>query len=404
MLYEPSRHEPLSGDPWNTEAVRAAVREIALDAQHARAGDGSWPLHPLDEEGDMPRGGYKGLYLGRAGVLWSLATLQRAGAIELPASIDLRAAIEQAEADYRADPDSGQVVPSYFLGAVGIQLVRWRLTDDAAMADRLHDAVRSNLDNPTNEALWGASGTMLAAWHLWRATGQARWRVLFLDNVESLWRTWQFDAPSGCWLWTQDMYGSQVQYLGAGHGFAGNVSPLLLGASLLDEARREALYERCEATLVAMARRDGDAVNWPPGTWTARPGAPALLMQWCHGAPGIVTALAHFPPQRSAAVDALLIAAGHAIWQAGPLAKGPGLCHGTAGNGLAFLVLHRRTGDATWLARARAFAMHAVLQRDRALQQYGQGRYTLWTGDLGLALVLQQCLDGTPGVPSLDNF
>lgn len=404
MLFEPSRHEPLSGDPWNPDAVHAAIRDIASDAQRARASDGSWPLHPLDEDGDTPRGGFKGLYLGRAGVLWALATLQRAGAIEPPASIDLRAAIDQAEADYRVDPDSGQVVPSYFLGEVGILLARWCLTGDMAAADRLHDAVRSNLDNPTNEALWGAPGTMLAAWHLWRATAQARWRALFLDNVESLWRTWQFDAQAGSWLWTQDLYGRQVQYLGAGHGFAGNVLPLLLGAGLLDEARRVALYERCEATLIATAQRDGDAVNWPPGTWTPRPGAPAMLVQWCHGAPGFVTALAHFPPRRSAAVDALLVDAGRATWQAGPLAKGPGLCHGTAGNGLAFLALHARTGDATWLARAREFAMHALLQRERMQRQYGRGRYTLWTGDLGLALYLQQCLDATPGVPSLDTF
>ena len=51
------------------------------------------------------------------------------------------------------------------------------------------------------------------------------------------------------------------------------------------------------------------------------------------------------------------------MWEAGPLAKGYGLCHGTAGNGYAFLALHRRTGDARWLERARAFAMHAIGQQ-----------------------------------------
>ena len=38
------------------------------------------------------------------------------------------------------------------------------------------------------------------------------------------------------------------------------------------------------------------------------------------------------------------------------------LCHGTAGNGFAFLELARRTGDEVWLHRAQRFAMHAMQQ------------------------------------------
>ena len=63
-------------------------------------------------------------------------------------------------------------------------------------------------------------------------------------------------------------------------------------------------------------------MNWPAGTYTPRADGPQMLMlmQWCHGAPGIVTALADFPLQQSPELDALLLAAGAAIWQAGPLA------------------------------------------------------------------------------------
>jgi hypothetical protein len=125
-------------------------------------------------------------------------------------------------------------------------------------------------------------------------------------------------------------------------------------------------------------------------------------VQWCHGAPGIVTSFADFPPNRSPAMDALLLEAGEAVWRAGPLAKGPGICHGTAGNGYALLKLHRRTGEARWLERARAFAMHAIGQRDRMHRAHGRGRYTLWTGDLGLALFLWHCIEATPSMPSLD--
>ena len=65
-------------------------------------------------------------------------------------------------------------------------------------------------------------------------------------------------------------------------------------------------------------------------------------------------------------------------------------------------MLHRRTGDAAWLERARAFAMHAIDQWERMRAQYGQGRYTLWTGDPGLAIYLWHCIEGTGALPGLD--
>jgi hypothetical protein len=402
MLFEPDRHEALGVRDWDAAATREAIRAIVEDIESHCSGDLRWPLHPLDEDGDAPRTGFKSLYLGSAGVHWALAYLQRAGAVDL--SLDPSAGLRQAHADYLAYPDTGTVVPSYFLGEAGILLALWRLTGSAATADRLFASVETNIGNPTNEALWAAPGTMVAAWHLWEATVEERWRGLFLANVEQVWRTWTYDERAQCHLWTQDLYGQVVQYLGAGHGFAGNAYPLLKGAALLDADRREVLYDRCVATLRAFAQFEGDAVNWPPGTFAPRPGRPRMLMQWCHGAPGIVTALADFPRGRAVAMDAMLVGAGHAIWRAGPLAKGYGLCHGTAGNGYAFLKLYRRTGDPTWLARARSFAVHALEQRDRMRQQHGCGRYTLWTGDAGLAVYLWHCLDGIDSMPALDSL
>lgn len=402
MLFEPARHEPL--DPsltWDEARARAAIEAIVGTTVRERTPASHWLVHPLDAEGNRPRTGYKSLYLGSAGVLWALWTLAREGAAA--EALDAAEGIEQALASYVAEPDdSGEVVPSYFLGETGIQLVRWRITGSAAAADRVYECVRANIGNPTNEALWAAPGTVVAAWHLWCATHEARWRDLFLDNVEQVWRTWLFDEKAGCHLWTQDMYGSVAQYLGAGHGFAGNVYPLLMGGALLSDDRRETLYERCVTMLRTFALREDGAVNWPSGTFTPRSGSTRFLMQWCHGAPGIVTALSAFPRGHSAELDELLLAAGEAIWRAGPLAKGHGICHGTAGNGYALLKLFRRSGDEVWLTRARAFAMHAIGQCERMRERHGQGRHTLWTGDTGLALFLWHCRDGTDALPSLD--
>lgn len=393
MLFDPTRHEPLSTTAWHEARVLDAIRAIARDTEHAHLGQGRWPVHPRDDDGDTPAdGAFKSLYLGSAGVWWALWALQRAGAIELV--LDPAAGIEASAAAYAAAPDTGEAVPSYFLGSVGIELVRWRITGSAAAADAVFTATEANIANPTNEALWAAPGTMVAAWRLLQATGEARWRRLWEANVQQLWRTWLWDESAQCHLWTQDMYRQVTQYLGAGHGFVGNVYALLLEGTPSAE-----LVARTEAVLQRFAITHEGAVNWPP-----LPGAQKMLMQWCHGAPGFVTALAGLPPGRSAVIDRLLLAAGEAVWRAGPLTKGPGLCHGTAGNGYTFLVLHRRTGDARWLDRARAFAMHAIGQCEAARAAHGRGRYTLWTGDLGVAMFLWHCQQGGGGLPALDRL
>ena len=125
--------------------------------------------------------------------------------------------------------------------------------------------------------------------------------------------------------------------------------------------------------------------------------------QWCHGAPGSVATLGSLEPANTELTE-LLVAGGELTWRAGPLAKGAGLCHGTAGNGYAFLALFARTGDELWLGRARAFAMHALEQVERAIALDARGRHTLWTGDPGTALFLASCIDAQPGFPTIDRW
>jgi Lanthionine synthetase C-like protein len=83
---------------------------------------------------------------------------------------------------------------------------------------------------------------------------------------------------------------------------------------------------------------------------------------------------------------------------------GSNLCHGTGGNGYAFLKLYRRTNDPIWLDRARQFAMTAIAQYRGAHVVVGRGRYSLWTGDVGLAIYLWDCIAGEPRFPTIDVF
>jgi lanthionine synthetase-like protein len=149
-------------------------------------------------------------------------------------------------------------------------------------------------------------------------------------------------------------------------------------------------------TLQPFAVEEDGLVNWLPYAGMTRLEAHRdgrIRTQWCHGAPGIVATLGSLLDEEPAAAGAEL------TWRAGPLEKGPGLCHGTSGNGYAFLAMLDRTGDERWLARARAFAMHAAAQMEHSRSPDGRCRYTLWTGDLGAALYLADCIDGRGALP-----
>jgi hypothetical protein len=163
-------------------------------------------------------------------------------------------------------------------------------------------------------------------------------------------------------------------YLTPFHGLVGNA--LVLGLDVCAELRRTAVVE------------DGLA-NWPPSEGTE----PKL--QWCDGAPGIVGCASTYLDED------LLLAGAELTWRAGAAGdeKGPGLCHGTAGNGWALLKTFERTGDERWLERARRFAVHA-LEQARARPR----RYSLWTGDLGVALFAADCLDAQTRYPVFETW
>ena len=221
-------------------------------------------------------------------------------------------------------------------------------------------------------------------------TGEGRWDDLWRESAR--WLRDEWDPVTG--LWTQQLYGRAEQIIGPAHGFAGCVLALSRDAD-------EEVHRRAAETTARYAIEADGLANWLPrrsmeSLQSNRDGS--IRTQWCHGAPGVVASLARFATDDNEH-GRLLRAGGELTWRAGPLSKGSSLCHGTAGNGYAFLALFERTGDELWLERARAFAMHSVAQVARARTDLGRGRHTLWTGDPGTALYLADCLAGGGTVP-----
>ena len=385
MLFTPEAHEALVDEPWSAERSRAAIASIVADTESAF--DDGWPTHPMDaEDENEARTRFRTVYLGGAGVVDALHRLERRGFVELH-----RDYVPYLEHSLEAQPDFPDYDPerSLWMGETGIRLVLQQLSPSTENADRLAELIAANAEDERCEVMWGSPGTMLAAAAMYELTGEARWLELWRESAEWLREAW--DPDTG--LWTQHLYGRVYQSFGPAHGFAGCMLALARDAD-------QELHRRAAVATARYAIEEDGLANWPPtsdeGLVHKRSGL--IRVQWCHGAPGVVASLASFAPGDEEH-EGLLRAGGELTWRAGPLAKGANLCHGTAGNGYAFLALLERTGDELWLTRARAFAMHAAAQVEQSRSQYGRGRYTLWSGDLGTALYLADCIDGRGNLP-----
>ena len=399
MLFETDRHESLQSTAWDSSVASQAIERIYTDTVDTFSPESLWPVHPLDWEGDAPP--MNMLYLGAAGVIWAIQFLERARAVDCGAYnfTDLWPTLLENNQSALSMFNMGTA--SYWMGDAGILLVRWLEDSAEATASLLKGAIDSNTHQPALDFMWGAPGTMVAALTLFERTSDEQAAELFRNSAKALWDSLEQSSELDCKLWTQSLYGTQSQHVGAGHGFAGNVFPIIKGRQLLSPAEWEQWRDVIIQTVTATAVIDGDLANWPQSIGPPRPGRTELLVQYCHGAPGVVTCLADFPDD---SMDSLLLQAGKLTWAAGPLGKGAGLCHGTAGNGYAFLKLFQRTQDEMWLERARAFAMHAISQYEGHAHEYGRGRYSLWTGDQGLAVFLWSCLEADHRFPTLDLF
>ena len=379
-LFEPELFEPLTEEAWDEARVRAEIEAIVADADATFHPQELWPADGWGSWGSpLP---LKHLYTGAAGALWGLDELDRRG--YGASRLDLADASRRVLEAWRAEPGVLTLAPlelpdpahaSLLMGESGILLVAWLLAPDDALADDLHAHVLANRDNEADEVMWGAPGTMIAARMMLGHTGEERWREAWEDSAAALRARRE---PDG--VWAYKLYGNVGRGLGPPHGVVGNVAALLQGG------RDEQLERETAELLAARAVHEDGAANWPNALGEYR-------VQWCAGAPGIVTTAAAYLDED------LLLAGAELARRTGPanMEKGSGICHGTASQGYGFLTAFERTGDERWLEDARRFTMHALGQITRR----GHGRYSLWTGDVGVALYAADCLDATVRYPFL---
>jgi Lanthionine synthetase C-like protein len=401
VLYSPEAFESLTDEPWDEEGVRASIRALVADADAAFDPDALWPVvEGWDDARGNARLPMTVLYSGASGVIWALDVLGRRGHAE--PSMDLETAALRALDEWRGDPDVPErhdppvnTHASLYYGETGPLVVAYRQAPSDEIADALYTRVRENWDCETNELMAGSPGTMLVAKGMLDWTGDERWAEAWRESADELWRRRYLDG-----FWSFPPFGKGP---GASHGIGTNTNVLLVGRDLLAADRREDLLRGTPEALARTAVKEDGLANWPMAAddcgelvgWDGQ-----IRLQWCHGGAGVVASAAAYLDEE------LLLAGAELVWRAGPhsMEKGPGICHGTAGNGYALLKTFERTGDERLLERARQFAVHALGQVERWRVERRRGRYSLWSGDLGVALFAADCLDARTQVPIVDTL
>lgn len=388
MIYDPAEHEALTDAVFDRDKALAFIVDTVRMIDGAYDSEHGWPLHPEDDYGDEKGAENLGIYFGAAGTMYALSRL--AERYDVTLANDYVREIARCDEQFQAYPEESRA-PSYWVGTTGIAFVRYLLTEDRTALDRCRRSAEGNASNPTREFMWGSPGTVFPALLLRGGDADPRFDTLIRSVHDELWDTWESENEDGGLLWLQDMYGERRRYVGAGHGAIGNVAVFVRAIDLLDAGRRETFASRLRAMLERYAMSEGETVNW----YTLGQPSEQNRMQWCHGAAGVITSLAALDGEDDVIED-LLRRGGNGVWQAGPLKKGPTLCHGTAGNGFALLQMGRRTGDEVWLERARSFAAHAMQQVYAWRAEFGMPSASLWTGDLGVATYVDAVIRNDP--------
>jgi len=398
-MFRKERFYPVSETKWDPKQALQAIEEILKNtAQSFQREKGVWPGHPQDDFVVD-----HSLYTGTTGIIWAMEYLKKNTSIE--SRFDSKSTLERALSELPEQmknsdhPDNA----AYLIGKLPALMMLNQLSHSEERAKEIEDEIEVNHTQPVRELMWGTAGTMLAANLMYQTTKEDRWKKQFCFQAERLLEEWE-EIPDAGYLWSPELYGDNRKYLSPVHGLVGNLIPLIKGKEHLSNEKYQEVCTKAMETIVKLAFSNEKHANWQATYHKDYSHLPPANLQYCHGGPGIVVHLSELPKGQNAEFDLLMEKGGELVWDAGASKKGSNLCHGTGGSGYTFLKLFQRTQDEMWLDRARTFAMHSIEQFQRAEKFFQQQRYSLWTGDPGLAVYLENCINAKADFPTIDVF
>ncbi|XP_020293533.1 lanC-like protein 3 homolog [Pseudomyrmex gracilis] len=184
-----------------------------------------------------------------------------------------------------------------------------------------------------------------------------------------------------------------TEYLGAAHGLCSILQVLIQLPSFLDsDTDMDSTVRACVDYFLSVQTISGNfpcAVDEIDLSGRSFRESDDELVHWCHGAPGVIymMAAAYLRWKDQRYLDSCK-RAGDLVWRKGLLRKGPGICHGVAGNGYVFLLLYRLTNNMRYLYRAAKFADFMNSSQFQSEARTPDSPYSLYEGLAGTACFL----------------
>ncbi|CAI6346565.1 unnamed protein product [Macrosiphum euphorbiae] len=197
------------------------------------------------------------------------------------------------------------------------------------------------------------------------------------------------------------------EYLGAAHGLCTILQVLIsFPCFIKNEQKVMQDIKKCIDLLISLQTSTGNFPTKIQELGSKQRPEEDELVHWCHGAPGVIYLLAKaYLVFKEPSYLECCLKCGDLVWTKGLLKKGPGLCHGIAGNGYVFLLLYRLTGDKKHLNRAVQFGKFIFTDECIQGSRRPDNLYSLYEGLAGTVCYLSDLTQPEKAsFPFLDVF
>ncbi|XP_053659362.1 lanC-like protein 3 homolog [Anopheles marshallii] len=199
---------------------------------------------------------------------------------------------------------------------------------------------------------------------------------------------------------------NEKTYLGAAHGICAILHALLESPWFERDANGKFCVPTSDLSDIKSTIDYILTLQSNNGNFPTRLDSNRMLVHWCHGCAGAIYLFAKaFLTFKEEKYLQCCRRCSDTIWRQGLLRKGPGICHGVAGNGYAFLLMYRLTGEKCYLYRAAKFAefLNSTLFAEQLLAP--DRAYSLYEGLAGTVCFLVDLLDPlNSSFPFMDVF
>lgn len=377
MLFENDRHSPYTNKISSTSEWPITITSILNNSLNELQKSIWLPASKLDIDNSNDTVKLGNIYFGNLGVLWTLDKLASIYKVNKPN-------IEKIIFEIKAESVDFEKEPSSFLlnNLVACDVLLSILQNNPISAKQIKNWQNNVQENLLYDPLYGVTGLLQLSTNLRKLNLLDKEAEQILINLFNKTFNAVNLSDEGILIGWPTQFKDEIKYFnGAAHGSAGIIEVLYNFAKEfkvngdLEKLKRWASELVNEKSITS----EGGA-NWPKFNQEEVNLENPMLLHWCHGAPGIILSLSEIVWEDSEARNIIKKAA-HTIYQAGPLNKGPGICHGTSGNALAVLKVYQLSNDEKYLNMAIELLNEAIDQ----FKNSNEKRFSLWTGDLGLA-------------------